>query len=72
MILPVAVVMVLYEYELLLGAAAQVRKFYYPRMHSSKMTVKTGPAKTRPAGPLAIAMIKIPQNNLCVCMCSTL
>ena len=44
-ILPVAVVMVLYEHELLLSAAAQVQKFYYLHMHSSKITAKTGPAK---------------------------
>ena len=28
----------------------------YMHMRSSKMTVKTGPAKTRPARPLATAM----------------
>ena len=56
MIQPVAVVMTWYEYELLLGAAVQVGKFYYLRMRSSKMTVKTGPAKTGPAGQLATAM----------------
>ena len=48
-ILPVAVVMVLYEHKLLLGAAAQVQKFYYLHMHSSKMTAKNGPAKAGPA-----------------------
>ena len=42
MILPVAVAMAWYEHKLFLGAAAQVRKFHYPRMHSSKMTVQTG------------------------------
>ena len=58
-ILPVSVAMAWYDtykHELLLGAAAQVRKFYYLCMRSSKRTVKTGPAKTRPAGPLATAM----------------
>ena len=55
-ILPVAVVMAWYEHELLLGAAAQVQKFHYLRMCSSKMTIKTGPVKTGPAGPLATAM----------------
>ena len=40
MILPVAVAMAWYEQELFLGAAAQVRKFHYPRMHSSKMDCK--------------------------------
>ena len=58
-ILPVSVAMAWYDtykHELLLGAAAQVRKFYYLRMCSSKRTVKTGPAKTGPAGPLATAM----------------
>ena len=53
---PVAVDMTWYEYDLLLSAAAQVRKFYYLRMRSSKMTIKTGPAKTGPARPLATAM----------------
>ena len=56
-ILPVAVVMAWYKHKLLLGAAAQVRKFYYLHMRSSKMTAKTGPAKTGPARPLAMAMV---------------
>ena len=56
MIQPVAVVKTWYEHDLLLSAAAQVRKFYYLRMRSSKMTVKTGPAKTGPARPLAMAI----------------
>ena len=58
-ILPVSVAMAWYDtykHELLLGAAAQVRKFYYLCMRSSERTVKTGPAKTGPAGPLATAM----------------
>ena len=55
-ILPVAVVMAWYEHELMLGAAAQKRKFYYLCRRSSKMTIKTGLAKTGPAAPLATAM----------------
>ena len=51
-ILPVAVVMAWYEHELLLSAA----EFHYLHMCSSKMTIKTGLAKTGPAGLLATAM----------------
>ena len=36
---------------------------YYIRMHSSKMTVKTGPAETRPARPLAPATIDTWENS---------
>ena len=62
-ILPVAVAMAWYKHELLLGAAAQVRKFHYLRMRSSKMTVKAGPAKTGPAAPLATAMQSATVNS---------
>ena len=52
-----AVAMAWCEHGLLPGVAAQVRKFHYLRMRSSKNVVKTGPAKTGPAGPLATAML---------------
>ena len=54
MILPVPVAMAWYEHELFLGAAAQVWKFHYLRMRSSKNDRKY---KTGPAGPLATAML---------------
>ena len=60
---PVAVATAWYEYKLLLGAVAQVRKFHYLRMRSSKNDRKTGPAKTGPAGPLATAVLT---RGLCV------
>ena len=55
-ILPVDVAIAWYEQELLLSAAAQVRKFHYLHIYSSKNDRKTGPAKIRPARPLATAM----------------
>ena len=51
LLLPVGAVMARYKHVLLLGAAASAKISL-----SAKMTIKTGPAKTGPARPLAMAM----------------
>ena len=65
----VAVAMAWYEHELLLGVAAQVRKFHYLCMRSSKNDhKKTGLGKTGPARPLAMALGYKCVSGVCVCV----